>query len=91
MWKDVLAYNGPGKEKNYFEASARCQFVYAIAKGVRLGYIPSIKIAIAKKGYNGIINKFIRANANGGLDLTGTVKVSGLGGNPTGMEVLIIT
>ena len=33
LWKDVLAYNGPGKEKNYFEASASSQFVYAIAKG----------------------------------------------------------
>ena len=35
LWKDMLKYSGPGKEKNYFEASASCQFVYAVAKGVR--------------------------------------------------------
>ena len=55
LWLDILNYNGPGKEKNYFEASASSQFVYAVAKGVRKGYLPAIKIAIAKKGYDGIL------------------------------------
>lgn len=81
LWKDVLAYNGPGKEKNYFEASASSQFVYAIAKGVRKGYLPQTKITIAKKGYAGITSQFIQTT-NEGLNLLGTVKVSGLGGNP---------
>ncbi|HMK27021.1 MAG TPA: glycoside hydrolase family 88 protein [Chitinophagaceae bacterium] len=81
LWKDVLAYNGPGKEKNYFEASASSQFVYAIAKGVRKGYLPAAKIVIAEKGYAGIVKKFIKVE-NGQTNLYGTVKVSGLGGNP---------
>jgi unsaturated rhamnogalacturonyl hydrolase len=81
LWYDILNYNGPGKEKNYLEASASSQFVYAIAKGVRKGYLPATKIAIAKKGYNGIVNQFIRVE-NGQTNLYGTVKVSGLGGNP---------
>lgn len=81
LWYDVMNYNGPGKEKNYFEASASCQFVYAIAKGVRNGYLPAAKLAIAKKGYDGIIKKFIKVE-NGQTNLYGTVKVSGLGGNP---------
>ncbi len=81
VWYDILAYNGPGKEKNYLEASASCQFVYAIAKGVRKGYLPASKIAIAKKGYDGIIKEFIREE-NGQTNLHGTVSVSGLGGNP---------
>jgi unsaturated rhamnogalacturonyl hydrolase len=81
LWKDILSYNGPGKEKNYFEASASSQFVYAIAKGVRKGYLPAAKINIANAGYAGIINKFIRTE-NGQTNLYGTVKVSGLGGNP---------
>jgi unsaturated rhamnogalacturonyl hydrolase len=81
LWLDVLNYDGPGKEKNYFEASASSQFVYAIAKGVRLGYVPSTKIEIAKKGYEGLVNKFVKEE-NGQTNLHGTVKVSGLGGKP---------
>ena len=81
LWYDILNYNGPGKERNYFEASASCQFVYAIAKGVRKGYLLAAKISIAKKGYDGIIKKFIKVE-NGQTNLQGTVSVSGLGGNP---------
>lgn len=81
LWKDILAYNGAGKEKNYFEASASCQFVYAIAKGVRKGYLSAGKISLAKKGYEGISKQFIKVE-NGQTNLHGTVKVSGLGGNP---------
>ena len=68
-------------QKNYFEASASCQFVYAIAKGVRKGYLPASKINIAKKGYAGIVKRFIKVE-NGQTNLYGTVKVSGLGGKP---------
>ncbi|MGG9964638.1 glycoside hydrolase family 88 protein [Ferruginibacter sp. SUN106] len=81
LWYDVLNYSGPGKEKNYFEASASCQFTYAIAKAVRKGYLPAAKIAIAKKAYDGILKQFIKEE-NGQTVLTGTVKVSGLGGSP---------
>jgi unsaturated rhamnogalacturonyl hydrolase len=81
LWYDVMNYSGPGKEKNYFEASASSQFVYAVAKGVRKGYLPAAKISIANKGYAGMVNKFIKTE-NGQTNLYGTVKVSGLGGNP---------
>lgn len=81
LWYDIINYGGPGKEKNYFEASASCQFTYAIAKGVRKGYLPAAKIAIAKKAYEGILKQFIKEE-NGQTNLHGTVKVSGLGGKP---------
>jgi len=81
LWYDIMNYNGPGKEKNYFEASASCQFTYAIAKGVRKGYLPAAKLAIAKRSYAGIVKRFIKVE-NGQTNLHGTVKVSGLGGNP---------
>ena len=81
LWYDVMNYSGPGKEKNYFEASASCQFTYAIAKGVRKGYLPVAKLAIAKKAYAGIVKQFIKVE-NGQTNFHGTVKVSGLGGNP---------
>jgi unsaturated rhamnogalacturonyl hydrolase len=79
LWWDVL--NMPGKKGNYLEASAAGMFVYTVAKGVRKGYLPQAKLVIAKKGYAGIIKQFIRVE-NSQTNLYGTVKVSGLGGNP---------
>ncbi|HJS53594.1 MAG TPA: DUF4350 domain-containing protein [Chitinophagaceae bacterium] len=81
LWYDIMNYNGPGKEKNYLETSASSQFVYAIAKGVRKGYLPLAKIEMAKKGYHGLTSKFVLTE-HGQANLYGTVKVSGLGGKP---------
>ena len=80
LWWDIL--DKPNQPKNYQEASASCMFVYTIAKAVRLGYISSSNIGSAKKGYAGIIKKFIKTDASGLTALEGTVSVSGLGGEP---------
>lgn len=80
LWWDIL--NLPAKEKNYPEASASSMFVYAFAKGVRLGFLPKSFLPIAKKGYDGILKNFIKTDANGQMNLHGTVSVSGLGGKP---------
>jgi len=79
LWLDVLDVKE--EPANYFEASASCQFVYAIAKAIRKGYIQDSSITIAQKGYAGILSNFIKEE-NGQTNLYGTVKVSGLGGNP---------
>ena len=79
LWWDIL--NMPGKEKNYLEASASSMFVYALAKGARLGYLPNSYLATAKRGYDSIIKNFIKTE-EGQINLYGTVSVSGLGGNP---------
>ncbi len=81
LWYDIMNYSGPGKEKNYFEASASCQFVYSIAKGVRKGYVADSKLSVALRGFEGIKKQFVKVE-NGQTNLHGTVKVSGLGGNP---------
>ncbi|MDR6807997.1 unsaturated rhamnogalacturonyl hydrolase [Dyadobacter sp. BE34] len=67
---------------NYLEASASCMFVYALAKGARLGYIPEKFAANAQKGYQGILQNFVEKEANGTLSLNKTVSVGGLGGTP---------
>ncbi|MDQ6763728.1 MAG: glycoside hydrolase family 88 protein [Bacteroidota bacterium] len=79
LWWDIL--NMPGKEKNYPESSASCMFVYALAKGVRLGFLDKSFLLFAKKGYDGILKNFIKTK-NGQMNLYGTVSVSGLGGKP---------
>ncbi|SKD09535.1 Rhamnogalacturonyl hydrolase YesR [Chitinophaga ginsengisegetis] len=67
---------------NYVEASASCMFVYALAKGMRLGYLPASYRGVAEKGYKGILKQFIRKNPEGDITLSGTVSVAGLGGDP---------
>lgn len=80
LWYEVL--DKGGAEGNYLEASASCMFVYALAKGVRQGYLPASYFKIAQKGYRGITTQFIETEANGQVNLKGTVSVAGLGGNP---------
>ena len=79
LWWDIIDMGG--KEKNYVEASASSMIVYALAKGVRLGFLPEKYIAAAKKGYDGIEKQFIKTE-NGLVNLHGTVSVSGVGGKP---------
>ena len=80
LWYQVL---DKGHERgNYWESSASCMFVYALAKGVRQGYLPASYLRVAQKGYQGIVNRFIETDANGQVNLTGTVSVAGLGGSP---------
>ncbi|HEY5825068.1 MAG TPA: glycoside hydrolase family 88 protein [Cyclobacteriaceae bacterium] len=67
---------------NYLEASASCMFVYALAKGVRLGYLDKTFLSTANKGFDGIIKNFIELDDAGMPHLTKTCSGAGLGGNP---------
>jgi len=67
---------------NYVEASASCMFVYALAKGVRLGYLGNKYKQTAQKGYQGLLTEFVQHEPDGTLALNGTVSVGGLGGTP---------
>lgn len=79
LWYQVM---DKGSEKgNYLESSAACMFVYALAKGVRTGYLPAKYLLVAQRGYKGITGHFVKSDA-GQTSLDGTVGVAGLGGNP---------
>lgn len=80
LWYQVI--DKSDAKGNYPEASASCMFVYTMAKAVRQGYLQPTYLHAIQKGYNGIIKKFIETDANGQLNLNGTVSVSGLGGKP---------
>jgi unsaturated rhamnogalacturonyl hydrolase len=80
LWWQVMTHDSePG---NYFEASASCMFAYALARGVRMGYLPQADEENAKRAWEGIQKQFIATNPDGTLVLQGTVKVGGLGGTP---------
>ena len=81
-----------GQKGNYVEASGTGMFVYALAKGVRLGYLPAQMMTYARKGYDGMLKNFISTDNRdrtgaperrpGMIHLEKTVSVSGLGGTP---------
>lgn len=80
LWWQVL--DKGGDKGNYLESSASCMFVYALVRGVRLGYLPSTYLKNAYRGYAGILNHFVQTGPRGEVSLTGTVKSAGLGGHP---------
>lgn len=80
VWYDIIDL--PNRPKNYIESSCSAMFVYAIAKGVRNGYLPEKYLKTVNRGWAGIKKEFIKERADGFLDWEGTVSVSGLGGNP---------
>jgi unsaturated rhamnogalacturonyl hydrolase len=80
LWYQVL--DKGGAKGNYLESSCSSMFVYALAKGVRRGYLPERYLANAERGYKGILAKFIEVGPGDDVSVTGTVKVGGLGGDP---------
>lgn len=80
LWYQVL--DKTNAKGNYFESSASCMFVYALASGVRRGYLPTSYVANAERGYRGIQSQFIQTGTENDVSLTRTVKGAGLGGDP---------
>ncbi|RSL15285.1 unsaturated rhamnogalacturonyl hydrolase [Edaphobacter aggregans] len=80
LWWQVM--DKGGKPGNYTEGSASSMFVYALAKGVRMGYLPQSYEANARRGWEGIQKAFVSTGPDGLMVLNGTVKVGGLGGTP---------
>ncbi len=80
VWYDIV--DMPNEKGNYLEASGSAMIIYALAKGIRNGYLPATFLPAVQKGYTGLVKTFIETDANGQTNLKGTVKVSGLGGNP---------
>jgi unsaturated rhamnogalacturonyl hydrolase len=80
VWYQVL--DQPDRAGNYKEASASCMIVYAIAKGVRCGYLPQSYAEAAQIGYEGIIETFVEVDADDLVSLNSICSVAGLGGTP---------
>jgi unsaturated rhamnogalacturonyl hydrolase len=80
MWFQVLDQGG--REGNYLEASGSSMFVYALAKGVRQGYLDNSYLAVAQRGYQGLVDRCIEVDEAGLVNLNWICGVAGLGGNP---------
>jgi unsaturated rhamnogalacturonyl hydrolase len=80
LWYQVL--DKPNKKGNYFESSAACMFAYALARGVRLGYLPPSYSENATRAWQGILTRFVHTETDGSVGISGTVKGIDLGGDP---------
>jgi unsaturated rhamnogalacturonyl hydrolase len=80
LWYQIL--DQPERAGNYLEASASCMFTYAIAKAVRKAYLPTDWMAVARRGYEGILRDLITVDARGLVTLERVCSVAGLGGDP---------
>lgn len=78
MWYQVL--DQPGREGNYLESTGSVMFVYAMLKGVRLGYLPAEMEPEARRLYEKFVERFVKENPDGTISLTDCCSVAGLGG-----------
>lgn len=78
LWYQVM--DRSGDEGNYLESSCSAMFVYSLFKAVRKGYIDPAYFNVARKGYEGILNHFIKVDENGLVSITQACAVAGLGG-----------
>ncbi len=80
LWYQVLGK--PGLQGNYFESSSAMMFTYALAKGVRKGYLPSGYRANAERAWRAIVDRFVNVSSSGEVMITGTVTRVSLGASP---------
>ncbi len=78
LWWQVVDQGG--REGNYLESSASSMFVYAMAKGIRHGYLSREKfLQPTTNGYRGLVSDRIRTDEHGAVHLTHVCEVAGLG------------
>ena len=79
-WYQILDQGD--RKGNYLEASCTAMFTYALAKGTNKGYLGNNALASAKRGLQGMLERFVETDDDGSLHVNGICSVAGLGGNP---------
>jgi rhamnogalacturonyl hydrolase YesR len=77
-WWLVMDEPYPGMKGNYIESSAMAMFTYAYFKGVRTGLLEARYGGVAKKAWDGMVDKFVTVEKNQTLSWEGTVQVGSL-------------
>lgn len=80
LWYQVT--DKGGEKGNYLEASGSSMFAYSFAKGANKGYLPAKYKKLANLAFDGLSQKLIKADPDGGISLTQACQVAGLGGKP---------
>ena len=87
-------FDVPGGPDNFVEASASAMLTYALAKGIRLGYLEGVEendlrsqnvlriaesaMDVVRATYNDLLTHFVVLNENNTLDYTGTSTIASL-------------
>lgn len=79
LWHEEL--DKPGQQGSYVASSTACMFVYALQKGVRLGYLPQQDSAKATQAWQGILSHFVRSDASGIVTILGSDEAKVTDGN----------
>ena len=77
VWYQVM--DSPNREGNYLESTASAMFAYGLLKAANKGYLGKKYLDAGIKAYKGIIQNFIRVNADKTISLTNCCSVAGLG------------
>jgi unsaturated rhamnogalacturonyl hydrolase len=77
LWWQVMDQGK--REGNYLEATDSAMFVYALAKGINEKYLTHEYADPISKGYQGMIENFVKTSADGQVSLTHCCQVAGLG------------
>lgn len=77
VWYQVM--DSPEREGNYLESTCSSMFAYSLLKAYRKGYVGTKYREAGIKAYKGIINNFIKVNADSTISLTNCCAVAGLG------------
>ncbi len=83
-WWLIMSDPYPGMEGNYIESSASAMFTFGWLKGIKLGLLAEDEYYdAAKKAYELLTTRFVRADDQGLLNWDGTVLVGSLSSNGT--------
>ncbi|MBQ9640451.1 MAG: glycoside hydrolase family 88 protein [Bacteroidaceae bacterium] len=77
VWYQVM--DAPHRAGNYLESTSSSMFCYSLLKAYRKGYVGSEYRDAGIKAYRGILNHFVRVEADSTISLTQCCAVAGLG------------
>jgi unsaturated rhamnogalacturonyl hydrolase len=80
VWFQVL--DAGGKEGNYLEASGSAMYIYAFAKGAKMGYLDEKYGDLANSAFDDFVETFVITDDDGLPSITNICGACGLGGDP---------
>ena len=80
VWYQVLDMGE--KEGNYLEGSGTAMFIYAFAKGSKMGYLDKKYTDIANNAFDNMVKTFIVTDEDGLISMVNICASCGVGGNP---------
>jgi unsaturated rhamnogalacturonyl hydrolase len=80
LWHQTVG--NPGQPGNYVIPSGTYLFVYALQKGVRLGYLPHQDSSNATRAWQGVLGHFVRTGTSDSVTILETDGSNALGISP---------